>query len=101
MGDTWGMTVRRARPDDADEIAGVLLRSRVASVPAIPAPVHSDAEVRDWIEEVVLATREVWVADDDAVVGLLVLDGDWVDQLYVDPAHTNGGIGSALVAVAN
>ncbi len=92
---------RRARPDEAPAIADVWLRSRRASFPAIPAAVHSDEDVRGWVRDVVLPDREVWVADaDGAVIALLVLEGDWVDQLYVDPAWTGRGIGSGLLAVA-
>jgi GNAT superfamily N-acetyltransferase len=95
------MQVRRARPDEADEIAGVWLRSRAASVPGIPPPVHTDAEVRGWFQEVVFATREVWVAyDRGAVVGLLVLEDEWIDQLYVEPDRTGRGIGGQLIDVA-
>ena len=83
---------------DAAAVAEVWLRSRKASVPAIPAPVHTDDEVRAWFAEVVLLERETWVAEvDGEVVGLLVLDGDDVDQLYVDPAVTGEGIGSRLL----
>lgn len=79
-------------------MAEVWLRSRKASVPAIPAPVHRDDEVRAWFADVVLAERETWVAvADDEVVGLLVLDGPWVDQLYVDPAATGQGLGARLL----
>src|SRR5258708_40372951 len=42
------MEVRRAHPADADAIADVWLRSRAASIPAIPPPVHDDADVRAW-----------------------------------------------------
>ncbi len=31
------------------------------------------------------------------LVGLVVLDGTWVDQLYVDPDRTGIGYGSALL----
>jgi GNAT superfamily N-acetyltransferase len=31
---------------------------------------------------------------------MLVLDGEWIDQLYVDPTHTGHGIGSRLLEVA-
>lgn len=93
--------VRRARADEADEIAGVWIRSRAASVPAIPPPVHADDEVRAWFRDVVLPTREVWVADDSgAVVAVLVLEDEWIDQLYVEPGRTGGGIGSQLLAIA-
>jgi hypothetical protein len=48
--------------------------------------VHTDDAVRGWIGRV-LPVMEVWVAElpDRAVVGLIVLDADWVDQLYVEP----------------
>jgi GNAT superfamily N-acetyltransferase len=63
--------------------------------------VHSEEEVRAWFDEVVLATREVWVAEDgEAIVGLLVLADDWIDQLYVEPNVTGQGIGGELMAVA-
>jgi GNAT superfamily N-acetyltransferase len=63
--------------------------------------VHTDDEVRAWFEGVVLREREVWVADDDGVVlAVLVLEDDWIDQLYVAPGHTGRGIGGRLVAVA-
>lgn len=95
-------TIRRARADEAKAVADVWLRSRAAAQPAIPAPVHSDDDVRGWFATTVLPSRDVWVAVDetDAVVAVLVLDDGWVDQLYVDPGWTGRGIGSALLAVA-
>jgi GNAT superfamily N-acetyltransferase len=93
--------LRRARGDEWREAAGVWLRSRTASIPAIPPPAHTDEEVLAWFREVVLPNREVWVADaDGAVIGVLVLDGVWVDQLYVDPAWSARGVGSRLIAIA-
>jgi GNAT superfamily N-acetyltransferase len=95
------MDVRRGRLEEGPELADLWLRSRSASPPAIPPPVHPDDEVRTWFSEVVLPQREVWVAQvDEATVGLLVLDGDWVDQLYVEPGRTSQGIGSCLLEVA-
>jgi len=74
--------IRRATPRDGEQIAGVWLRSRRASAPAIPLPVHDDEEVRRWFRDVVLPDRPVWVAASRrTIVGLLVLDGDEVDQL--------------------
>ena len=93
--------LRRAHPSDADAIAEVWLRSRRASVPAIPPPTHSGDEVRVWLADAVLPTRVVWVATvEDTVIAMLVLDNGWIDQLYVDPSHTGRGIGSQLVGVA-
>ena len=95
------MHVRRARMEEAAEIVGVWLRSRMASVPEIPPPVHSADEVHSWFQDVVLPSLEVWVADEGgAVIGLLVIEDEWVDQLYVAPGHTGEGIGSRLIVVA-
>jgi GNAT superfamily N-acetyltransferase len=92
------MKIRRALPTEADALASLWIRSRSASVPSIPPTVHTDDDVRRWFEEVVLPTREVWVADDRGdATALMVLDNEWIDQLYVDPASTRGGIGGALL----
>jgi putative acetyltransferase len=91
---------RRAGAADGEAVADVWLRSRRASEPAIPPPVHTDDEVREWLDSVVV-DRETWVIEEDgAVVALLVLDGGWVDQLYVDPACTGRRLGSRLMALA-
>ncbi len=83
------------------EIVGVWLRSRTASVPEIPPPVHSADEVHSRFRDFVLPSLEVWVADDGgAVIGLLAIEDEWVDQLYVAPGHTGKGIGSRLIVVA-
>lgn len=89
-----------ATDDDAAAIAEVWLRSRAAAVPAIPAPVHTDDEVRHHFATVVVPSSEVWVvveADGEDIVALLVLDGEELDHLYVDPEHQHRGIGTALI----
>lgn len=94
--------IRRAGITDAADAAEVYLRARHAAVPAIPALMHSNDEVRRWFRDVVFAEREVWVATDPeaGIVAVLVLDGDWVDHLYVDPGLTGRGLGWALLTVA-
>jgi GNAT superfamily N-acetyltransferase len=92
------MEIRRALPGEAGPLAQLWLRSRAASGPSIPATIHTDEEVHQWFEEVVLQTCEVWVADSTGeAIALMVLDHEWIDQLYVDPASTRMGIGGALL----
>ena len=94
------MEIRRARVEEAPDIAAAWLRSRNASAPDIPPPVHTDEEVRAWFATV-LPTRDVWVADvDGTVAALLVLHDNWIDQLYVDPRHIGHGAGTDLVSLA-
>ncbi len=99
-------TIRRARSSDTLATAELYLRARRAGTAAgtIPPPAHGDDEVRDWVMRVVIPARECWLAEDSSgsVRGMLVLvlEGDWIDQLYVDPDLTGGGIGSELIAVA-
>ncbi len=100
MGDV-PVEIRRAHVADAGAVASVWLRSRTASAPQIPPPVHSDDDVHDYFERVMLSEQEVWVAEaNGGVVALLVLDGDWIEQLYVDPEHCGNSIGSQLIAIA-
>lgn len=92
------MAPRRAGPTEAAVVAELYLRARHAAVPAIPPLVHDDDEVRRWFAEVVLPQREVWVVGAAGEpCALLVLDGAWLDQLYVDPARTGDGLGASLV----
>ena len=83
------LTVRPATHSDADVIASVWLRSRMASIRSIPEHVHSDEEVRRWVADELLVGGGTWVAEGEVVgiIGMMsVLDG-WIEQLYVDPGH--------------
>lgn len=95
-----GVSIRRATPRDVEGVADVWWRSRTASVPAIPPTIHDQGEVRAWLAQMVGPPRDLWVASRPEIVAMMLLDGHWVDQLYVDPTSTGRGLGSRLVAEA-
>lgn len=96
------ISVRRGTQADALAAAELWLRARKAAVGAIPPPVHDDDDVRRWFASHEAPDAELWVAEDHArtLLGILVLEGPWVAQLYVEPARTGHGIGARLLALA-
>ena len=98
------LTIRRAAAADAHSASDLYLHARRAAAEAgsIPPPAHSDDEVAAWIERIVIPELECWFAQtaSGAAVGILVLKGDLIDQLYVDPVFTSRGIGAELLDLA-
>jgi ribosomal protein S18 acetylase RimI-like enzyme len=98
------LTIRRAVVADADSASDLYLHARRAGAETgtIPLPAHSDDEVAGWIKHVVIPKLECWLAQTPGgrVVGILVLRGDWIDQLYVDPDLNRRGIGVRLLDLA-
>ncbi|MBG7703398.1 GNAT family N-acetyltransferase [Streptomyces sp. MC1] len=98
---TESVVLRRAVAADARAVADVYLRSFDAALPTVVRP-HTDDEVRDYIRDVVVPLRETWVAEaaGAGVVGLMVLNGESLSQLYLDPQWRGRGIGDRFVALA-
>lgn len=96
--------IRRATSSDAEGAAELYLRARHAGSAkgTIPPLAHDDDDVRNWVAHVVIPMLECWLAErvSGPAVGMLVLEGDWIAQLYVDPNLTGAGIGAELIAVA-
>ena len=75
------------------------IESGIGTIDSVARPDH---DVSRWIEHVVLPRRECWLAErpSGALAGMLVLDAEWIDQLYVDPDLTRAGIGAELMVAA-
>ncbi|NUP16294.1 MAG: GNAT family N-acetyltransferase [Streptomyces sp.] len=104
MSDEPNVTLRRATAPDAAAAADVWLRSFAAALPTVVRP-RSDDEVRDYFRDVVVPLRETWVAEETGpqglrIVGVMVLNGDLLSQLYLDPDRRGHGIGDRFVALA-
>ncbi|MFJ2235508.1 GNAT family N-acetyltransferase [Streptomyces sp. NPDC087859] len=93
------ITLRRATALDAAAAADVWLRSFAAALPTVVRP-RSDDDVRDYFREVVVPLRETWVADADGIVGVMVLSGELLSQLYIAPDWRGRGIGDRFVELA-
>lgn len=98
--------LRRATASDAAQAADVWLRSFTAALPTVVRP-RSDDEVRDYFRDVVVPLRDTWVAEIEdeggeggGIVGVMVLDGDLLSQLYLDPRWRGRGIGDRFVRLA-
>ena len=87
--------VHRARSDEAGAAADLWLESRRRAPPKIPPAVHSDADVRALIRDLLLPSLEVWVATEGGVLsGMIALSEEWVEQPYVPPSRQRRGHGS-------
>lgn len=94
------VVLRRAGSADALPAADVWLRSFTAALPSVRRA-HDDAEVRAWFSRVLVPQYETWVAvTEDSVVGLLVLNGAELKQLYLDPAWRGRGLGDRFMSLA-
>ena len=90
------MTIRRGTSADVPR-ALEIWRDAVDATHGFLTPedrAEIDALVVDW-----LPTVELWLALDDAerAVGFLVMDGEAIDALFVDPAVHGQGHGTALL----
>lgn len=104
-----GVAITPATPADADAITTVYLAARAEALPYLRR-VHSDADTRRWVRDTMMRRCSVWVArpaepDGTAaviaaprqVLGFIALDGEHLDQLYVQPGHFRRGIGARLL----
>lgn len=97
-------TLRPAEATDAEAVAHVYAETRLASVPAMPPPIHSEHEDREFFAGLINGTAEVWLAEsvgpEPDALAFLAIEGDWVHSLYVRPGFTGQRIGAALLDLA-
>ena len=92
-----GISIRSAKPDDADAVRKVILAAYAPWVPKLPDLPDVSGGVSEDIE-----ARRAWVAEHgDAIVGCLIggIVGDhWhVANVAVSPRHGGKGIGRRLM----
>ena len=94
------MKMRRGLADDVPR-ALAIWRAAVDATHGFLAPADR-AEIDVLVADQFLPTAELWLASDDdgLVVGFLVMDGDKIDALFVDPAWHGRGYGTLLLGHA-
>ena len=93
--------LRRATADDADAVAAVFTASRRDAGTAIPPSAHTSDEDRWFVREVLIGERETWIGvEGESVLGLLTLQDDVVDQLYVASSAQRSGLGTRFIDLA-
>jgi GNAT superfamily N-acetyltransferase len=76
------------------------MRAALGSFDWMPV-VHTPAEDFAFIRDIVLPRQQVRVAEaGKEIVGFIAVSGEWVEQLYLDPAWTGQGIGGRLLMEA-
>ena len=95
-------SLRRGTPADAKDLAELFWEVRSESVPHIPMIVHPRESVLPFVENVLLAEFEVWMAESGGrLVGFLaVVAPDVLGHLYLRADHTGHGLGARLLDVA-
>ena len=97
---THDVLLHRAHNADAPAAADVWLRSYATALPTVQCA-HDDADVRDWFARVLVPQYKTWVAVvENTVVGVLVLKGAELKQLYLEPAWRGRGLGDRFMTLA-
>jgi GNAT superfamily N-acetyltransferase len=92
------LVLRRAGAVDVGALARIHLDARRAAEGCFPPAVHQDSELAPHLLTEVLPKAEAWLAElNDEAVGMLVLESDFIEQLYVTPSFQGQGIGAALL----
>jgi len=92
--------IRPARADDAIAIATAHIDAWRDAMPWLPM-LHTFEETVSFFLDIVIPNQAVFVAElEEGVVGFIAIQGEWVEHLYIAPAHQGIGIGDTLLQKA-
>jgi ribosomal protein S18 acetylase RimI-like enzyme len=89
--------IRPAASADVAEVAELFIASQADALPFL-GQLHTPDETRAFIAGQVFVQCEMWVAvEDGRMVGMMALNGEHIDHLYLSPGHYRRGIGTLLL----
>jgi ribosomal protein S18 acetylase RimI-like enzyme len=93
------LLIRPYKSDDFGAIAHLWRRAREQAFPEFQrAKGHTFEEDQVYFCDVILVNNDVWVAEvNGEAAAFMAIAGDFIDQLYVDPAHQRSGLGKTLL----
>lgn len=96
------MIIRPYRPTDAEESIAMWRASVRAAFPYVAAiQAHTLAEDTYFFQHRLAPQHDIWLAEAQwRIVGLLAIQDDFIDQLFVAVDAQRGGVGSRLLAKA-
>jgi GNAT superfamily N-acetyltransferase len=98
VSDGGKVEIRLADAADAAVIARIHMTSRAAAMPYLPPQKRNHSQVTRWVEDVLLKACRTWVAVRDAeILGYAALEGDMLEDLYLQPDVRRQGIGTLLL----
>ena len=91
------MILRQATLRDADNVAEIARKSRKYFLPYLP-DLHTLEGDKKFYRNVVFSECRVWVYQEkQELVGFCAFREDWIDHLYLLPAHVGKSLGESLV----
>lgn len=91
--------VRRMDPSELSEVTDTWYRSLMGSLEYMrPEQLRSEEANKTFFRQVVVPTRDLWIAEfEGRVAGILALEGNEIDRLYVAPEAQQRRIGTVLL----
>jgi len=96
--------IRIATKEDSDAIADLCIASRKEHM-SFTQPVHTEAEIRQWMREELIPNQNVLVLEEDAKIKAMMATsenetGSWINHLFVEAQNVGRGYGSRLLEKA-
>jgi len=91
--------IRPYQPEDFEAVTQFWYLAMDVAMPGLEERMgHTLEGAREFFRKVVAVENQLWVYEQDGrPIGYLGIAGEFIDRLYVDPAHHRRGIGQALM----